>query len=438
MIKYLLILAVAAGTIMPLNAGREKEAAEYLNEAVADYQNGRDDKAFFHLAIAGDVDRAFIMASADAYRLRAFLYLSAGRRSEAMAELVKSLKIRPDAFLFYLLGSYNLGLRSFEQARNAFQSAAQNHPPGVSAGRTLREIVPFACPGDNDLPLEEIRKDPFRNPDMFSRIWEQKLSEEEYALSAFLSFSISRKLNDQAEAQSSRSLLAQYASRAVFVFERLGNLLKNPDADEAHNICIRNLEQMENRERNVIDRGSLDPSAHNLELIVEFLRRNYWIRSALFGDVRSYFAYGTFLLRNRKYLEALYVLRKTLELSAAAPADADVSVSYFELSQIYRQLESAYSGLGRASDAVTVGSFALLYEQFESYAAKSGVDQASRRLSAGLRLKAGENLANREALSYLIRQYRSDPEKFRNYSRRLMERDRVWEDAELSAAFGGL
>jgi len=428
-IPPLLLFFLVAGE--SVHADRRREASLYLEQAVEEYRTGWPEKASFHLSIAENIDPDFVKENADAHRLRAMLFLASGDDASASSELVYSLRIRPDAFLYYIIGIYNLNLRSYEQARNAFRQAEELAVQAGPRDDTFREIIPFGCPAKaGDLPLDGIRRKPFEDPENFNRIWSRGLSGEETALSAFIAASLSMLLEPQnmAQNQALRERLKFLAAGETFSFPALSSLLGAPDTQDHHSLCVRSLEEMAEKERQAIATGTVDPSQTNLEILQTYLRRSYLFRAAWLEKDASLFSYGMFLTRIGAQREALHVFRSILPVYN--PAD-QVPERLYYIAQIYRSMERAYSLLGSAPDSATLSKLAGALEAFDV----NPTEERRRLMMQSLTLLAGQNLRNREALLLLREISKNDARRYAFYSQKIIDRDRQTDAIELPSAF---
>src|SRR5690606_9633329 len=176
-------------------------------QAVARYQGGHFKQAGFYLAAAEKLDGAGMNRRAAAHKLRGLLALADGRPGRAADSFVRSVAVRPDPFLFYWLGHYNLRMRSLSQALNSYRSAVQTLDKNFRRGgsrrdRMLHALLPYQCPTAQDglkdggsAWLTRRRRDPFSNPHLGVTIWNRNLHPLEYAAAAHMAWVLARHMH---------------------------------------------------------------------------------------------------------------------------------------------------------------------------------------------------------------------------------------------------
>src|SRR5690606_12472694 len=107
-----------------------------------------------------------------------------------------------------------------------------------------------------------------------------------------------------------------------------------------------------------LGRGSSNPTKQNLEILRQARRTVLRMLVGQFGNVRSYYAYGSFALRNGNPYEALHLLRRALHKSPLSLGDAGLAGDLERRAQIYRELSDTYRRLRRPNDARTVQTLA--------------------------------------------------------------------------------
>ncbi|MBI3396511.1 MAG: hypothetical protein HY042_11790, partial [Spirochaetia bacterium] len=133
-----------------------REARDVLNQAVTEFRLGLTNKAAFHLNVAQGLDQTGLENNADYHRLRGFMAMYQGDREGAAQSFTKSLRLRDDAFLSYILGVRGLSLSVSTVAGFAFEQAAlksdtspapqsTDHDKGFGSDGTLLNILPIRC-----------------------------------------------------------------------------------------------------------------------------------------------------------------------------------------------------------------------------------------------------------------------------------------------------
>lgn len=437
----------------PVAAGREGEARQYLDRAVYEYRRGVEERARLYLNMAREIDPAGMDRSADARRLNVLLLLAGEKDREAMAALVEALPILPDPFLLYALGRFNLDNGAYDAARRAYREAARRAAAATPAADDSPPtyepaFAPFACPvraGEADAGdawLAEATAAPFRDPFAYERLWQKRLSREETALAAAAALFLTprRAEGPDAEERELREILARTRPRAEDgnAPNDLFALLEAPDDDDRHRACIRNLEDMERRLNQRIQRGATETAGLALRTLRVATERGYYLRMRRFGDVRGAFAYGAYQLRVERPIKALHAFRiaylRNLAGAETAPGvDWNNRERTRAQAQILRQLEATYRNLGAAADERSAGLLARGLERFlESGAQPSAVPETDLYLFQ----RSGENLMNRESLLFLIARARArNEERALFYERKLRERDRAADERELLSAW---
>ncbi len=468
--------AQSVGTPTKSDAVTRRLARAALSSGIAVYRQGFHKRSRFYLTIAEKHDRAWLDGRAEAHKLRALLYLSEDRPELAADSLVRSVRLKADPFLFYLLGNYNLRMRSYKQARASYRAAvlrARNlaDKTGGKAGdgtrkktvdpalRIITSELPFACPaasaagnvqkaGLRRTPwVDAVRNPPFAHFERSESLWTRGLHPLEYAAAAYQALALNRYLRRKTKggaptADDDAVLLSELRRHDLARTARAGmkNLMGNRERDGSYRLCLRNLEALERKERKNIALGSTEPAVHRLKAIREAQRRMHRLRLSWFGDARAWFAFGSFLRRNGMKIEALHAFRKALELTPLELRAASLKGNLRERVQIYRLLAATYRQLGRGDDAESAAYFAHELENYQN----ESLDFATGEFRNG---KAGARLImkllrrgrlytwNREGLLLLIDHARNTGDaRLPRYRRRLMERDQRYDQAELFSA----
>lgn len=438
----------------PVAAGREGEARQYLDRAIYEYRRGVEERARLYWNMAREIDPAGMDRAPDARRLNVLLLLASEQDREAMAALVEALPIAPDPFLLYVLGRFNLDNGAYDAARRAYREAARRGAAALSDAREPAPtyepaLAPFACPVRADQPaaagdawLAAATAAPFRDPFAYERLWQKRLSPEETALAAAAALFLTprRLAGPDAEERELQEILARTRPRAEDgdAPNDLFALLEAPDDDERHRACIRNLEDMERRLNQRIQRGASETTGPALRTLRVATERGYYLRMRRFGDVRGAFAYGAYQLRVERPIKALHAFRiaylRNLAGAQGAPGvDWNNRERTRAQAQILRQLEAAYRSLGESADERSVGLLARALERYlEAGAQSSTVPETDLYLFQ----RSGENLMNREALLFLIARARArNEERALFYEQKLRERDRAADERELLSAW---
>ena len=478
LIIFLVGVPTQPGSGPTLNAqGRDKvrqsrnieEAGSYLNRAVYQYRGGFHQKARFYINIALRTAPRWCKSQAAYYKLESLLNLSEDRPVLATENMFQALRIQADPFLYYLLGNYNQEMRSPRQARKSYLSAADSYfgkldltrpayEQNLSKWKVLRQALPFICPavGQNidrdpgyNKYLLQMRQNPFRDYEYSDSLWRRDLRASEAALAAYQALALGRIQGAGAEEQNRLQTYLSYARQNSFfddiTFRKMIPLLNKPENDAAHRDCILGLEQLERRELKKIERGSTHPARAHLKIIREQLRRVYYNRLAWFGNTSSFYGYGSFLIRNKRFIEALYIYRRALNLLPLKITNTTFDGELRIRVQIYRQLELTYNGLGRRKDANLLAVLARNLESYHNgtyiYKRKNfkNETEVTRKLIKKLLGAARQNLKNREGLLLLIEHARgTSPRKIKVYKKKLQERDQEYDRRELLSAFGKL
>lgn len=423
------------------------QARRYLLQGIEAYKSGSLQHSEFYLRAAQRLDPAQLNRSAEAFKLEAFLKMAVDDRAGAAQAMVRSLKIRPDPFLAFLLGDFNLGLRSLRQARNAYKLAVESHGAQFRRGQGQRtesllwRHLPFACPSKEETKtyFTEAGQNPFGDASKTALLWQRGLHPLELATAAYqlatLSAHIAPEGGDVTRAAYAQLRLLTRAHGATFGSSPQAKVLKNPTDPKAHKECILRLAQMEQELKDRVRAGNTNPSKLQLALVGELQRRA--LRNAI-GNLRrtkDYFAYGTHALRQGRTIEALHALRRALartELGFGPGVSGDLVAA----AQIYRALEITYGAMARRKDAWTV---AHLAEHIETHLARrSDTKQPDDgRLLLEMVRTSQLNKHNREGLLLLIMNATVNKSKHEELQlqRRLAERDARQEYQEMLLAF---
>ena len=486
-------IALFAG-FQPLASQSTTDAPRYLQQAILRFQQGDAPGAGDLLAAARPLDRATIEATPESHKLAGLVLLNAGREREAMPELLNYLKARPDApdsaFLWYVLGNYNLQLRDYRRAGNAYRqavltarNATASSPPSRASPRPAPMLAPLTCPGESDDAAfwATYERNPFRDAEHLAALWNRGLSNGETALAAFAS----RLYIEETASDSSARILSEAVSRPG-VAEELGPtltaVLQEPASATNHQSCLQNLERLERVQLDLIARGALTPARERLAIVHRDLIRMHFARMAFLRDERSMYRYGSYMLRRgaelqggprrARALQALQALREAL--TASNPRDADptgVLLQYSDATrlrrqtQILHQIADAYALLGRGGDHDLLESIAyVLADRADRLAALNQPNQSTRPPAVAsidrntdanselavrrtVRKRCGENLNHREALLILLGEAHAARTNDAStvpptaasadfYRRKLAERDQNFDEAELLSAFG--
>ena len=447
------LAAPIAGTPATGSTYSKDRAANYLEKGVDSYRRGLFQQSAFYLRAARKLDPGQLSRSATALRLEAFLLFSEDRRGPAAALLAKSVALQPDPFLYYLLGSYNLGLRSLRQARNAYRSAVLTHGrlyergPGEAEGYPIGRFLPFACPTAPEQArfFGSQRVNPFASGAEAAALWDRVLHPAEVALAAYQWLTLSRHLNRTGtpEINAARAALDKHRSGLATLDATSGAesataaVARAPESREALNRCLRELAGTEMQLQGRLARGNTAPTQELLQSVHEMQRRVY--RNALgnFGGLQDYYMYGTHALRHGNLVEALHSLRRALSLAQLRPGPGGIEGDLRQAASVYRALELVYRKFNRDKDADTVADLARRIERFLTQ--PPGPEDSARRQDLQRQLlRTGRLfLYNREALSLLIAHARAtgNERTLRYYRERMKSRDRKYEYTEMLAAY---
>ena len=468
-----LLLAGGAAQAAPQSGKKGKEGAlthkeeakSSLSKAIHAYRLGFHKRAWIYLNHAARLAPGYSAARPEAHKLRALLLLAAGKKGEAAHFLVKSVALRPDPFLFYLLGSFNTSLRSTRQARNSYRRAAalqigrDRTPPKGKAFPLLPSLLPFYCPGrgkrrkNETSRLKRMAENPFADFDRSNELWERGLHPLETAAAAFQSLVLTRALqraraasgkneNEEELFRKARDLMTP-RDRTTPPDDLTGGttrFLRQAFSRRAHADCLRDLEQRRGLEMDRIRRGSLEPALKRIRALDEFLSRAHRNRIYVFGDLPAYYSYGSFLLQRRRLIEALHVYRKGLALIAPRMNPARPPENAAQAAQAFRGLGAVYRMLRRARDAKTVDSFADHLEDYLRKATPENEKKSREELYTLLRRSAILYLRNREGLLLLLahaKQTGSVPAA-EHYAKRLQIRDKKNDAREFLSVFRDL
>ncbi len=429
-----------------------RQAATYLQSAVDSYRRGHFQQSFFFLRAARKHDPPALARSASAHRLEAFLLLADGHRAQAAAAMVRSVALKPDPVLFYLLGEHNLSLRSLRQARNAYRDAVTQHDrlyergSGAPEGTPLFAALPFACPreGGASAFLEGRRSNEFAFGHKAAHLWDRTLHPAELALAAYQWLTLERHLNstDGAAVEKARQALLRHQS-GLDTFEakqghaELVSVVRAPDDPEALRACLKNLVQTEQRLERSVALGSTSPAREHLLTVREMQRRVYRNAIGNFGQLRDYYMYGTNALRQGNHVEALHALRRALSRSGLKPTGAGMEGDARQAALVYRALELVYRKLDRPDDARTVADLARHIETYLNESGAVATEARTENLRISLLRTSRLFLYNREGLLLLLEYARAtrDGKQARHWSDRLEQRDRRFEYTEMLSAF---
>lgn len=503
----LLAACLSGGLILSgalsLRAQSNVDAPLYLRQAILQFQQGRADLAQSHLSAARGLDRDRINRDPDARKLAGLLLLVNGRDREAMPEILSYLKSRPtapgSAFLWYLLGNYNLKYRSYNRAARAYAqaaNAARAGPanPSSSIAVAWPALAPITCPAAVDdsqaaeFWIANEQQNPLRIPDQYASLWNRPLTGEETALAAFAARLYSKqgsgKTNKNTTIEETsgtmNAALDNTLARALAqagVTDRLGAplaaLLKDPGDATNHQTCLQQLESLERAQLALIARGAMTPARERLKQTRVYLTRMHFARMVLLRDQNSMYRYSSYLLRRGNTLQgrprqiraiqALHASRQAIAASGSGetktkPTDPGIQIRYDDGKQlrvqvqILHQIALAYALLGRDVDHGTLTTIAFLLADHADQLTTTGVratDRETNELQRTILKRCGENLNNREALLILLdatgqtNESNQTASAFRNqpprpaayYRRKLAERDQKYDEAELLSAF---
>lgn len=455
-VLFALLLAAGAGPGGGLQAGREAEAPGYLRQAIAEFRRGAPDRARFYFNIARELDQNYTDRDPAARRLDAMLHFAGGDYRAAISRIVEGSAAAPDPFLVYTMARLQLDRAPAAVARRAFLQSARQGLERSGADReaepaALHALSPLACPPeDPELAqtwLLAASADPYRNAFLYGPLFDRSMDIFEVALAAGAALFLSAPANQEgSERTATRQLLTTATARAepipfAEMHQPLFALLREPDNDDRHRACLRNLDQLEQRLRDRIESGSVEPATTQLRFVRSAQDRMHTMRSTYFHSADGAFAFGKHLARTDRALPALHAFRLAfLRSLAQRPPDDGAGVAWqdrrqlIELSQSLRQLELSYLRLSREADARTSGAMARILE-----ARIAAPDNQLDDLRIQLRQRAGENLANREALLLLLRGARegkdADPLRQRRLEDKLRQRDGQMDDRELLSAY---
>ena len=432
-----------------------RQAGRYLENAVDSYRKGLFQQSGFYLRAARRLDPALLEESATAFRVEAHLLLAEDNAGRAMEAMVKAVRRKPDPFLYYLIGNYNLGLRSLRQARNAFRAAVTTHDrlyergTGRAEGHPLDRYLPFACPtqGDEARVLEAHRTNAFASGAQARSLWGRDLHPAELALAAYQWLTLTRHLDRANSATIARARAAWTAHRGGLDSLVQGGkpspmvaVVRAPDNRDVLGACLRELGRLEASLRTKVELGSTSPTQQHLQVVHELQRRVYRNAVGNFGELRDYYMYGTHALRHGNPIEALHALRRALERADLQPGALKIEGDVRQAALVYRGLELVYRKLNRGKDADTVADFARNIEEFLTNVPERESAAAAATLQRRLLRTSRLFLYNREGLALLLGHARStgDEKARRFYTERLKQRDRKYEYSEMLAAFPDL
>lgn len=454
LLLYLLIFNLSTVSAPALD--RRAEAGRMLVRAVHSYRSGSAKQAEIYLNMAFKADWRWTYSRNDAHKLKALLFLIDNRRAEAADSMVKSVNLKGDPFLFYLLGQYNLGLRSWRQAANSYHQAVEEIVArgGDSKIPLLSTAFPFGCPlpdrkdpGKHDAWLNSHHDNPFADFNRFDEYWTRTLHPVEFTLAVYQALTLSRLFPEKAPWEGGfRNLLQLSLSRNFLDDSPLDGffpLIRNPWNEYPYRNCLQGLRELEEREKGAIRRGLTEKSLLNIKVLrqsMEMIHRN---RIAWFGNARAYYGYGSFLLRNNRKISALNIFRQALQILRPEVHSDRITGKLNEIAHIYRGLEQTYRSMGRFQDTTTMASLADEIEKHQSrsleYSRKriKGGKKVDQLLVIRLMRSCRLNTGNREALLLLISYSRNtgESEAEREYRRRLARRDTAFENKEFPEAY---
>ena len=314
----------------PLQGGPLERARHYLTTAIREYEAGQREEARYHLALARGLDPEGMEQAPDARRLSGLLHLREFRHHAGLRDLAESARLQPDPYLFYLIGSYQLDLRSTRQAASALARAArlaQQERPPLSSDTptgTLWPLLPSICPGPEEATsaaywdrLSARKSLPFQH----------RLTATELALSAYTAWSLQVGETPPGPLSELRQILNTALTQpGTAELSAAGRArLAAPEAAGPRTACLQHLEAAERQRVDRIRRGFPEPDRRHLKTVRRFLKRGYQHAMFVAGDSGSAYRYGGYLLRRSadeeprlrriRALEALHALRRAFSQS---------------------------------------------------------------------------------------------------------------------------
>ncbi|MBX7058950.1 MAG: hypothetical protein K1X75_12860 [Leptospirales bacterium] len=447
--KLPLLAALALLWTAPLAATRESEAPGYLRQAAFEFRRGAPERSRFYYNIALGLDRSALQADPYARRLDTLLYFAERNDRVAIARIVEGHVSGADPFLLYMMARLELERAPLPVARRAYLQVA-SQTTIASADRdaapiSLVALSPLACPPESpelaDRWLTYSAQGPFDDPLEYGALLERQLDPFELAQAAAAAlFLTPDDARHRPQRKSAREALLRARQQMLPAPQAelqmpLLHLLAHVDEDEAHRLCLRNLDRLAATLRQRIQTGNVEPSSSLLRHLRQRSDLMHQMRSIFFNTPAAAFAYGMHLLNTERPLPALHNFRisllrsmSQLRASSASGIDWQDASTLAQMHQSLRQLELSYQRLGRAADARTSGALARI---IESRLAEP--DKAVAELEIDFLQRAGENLLNREALLFLRRG--ANGERRQQLELKLRQRDQRLDLSELLSAY---
>ena len=393
------------------NSDAENRAAHFCSRSYEEYSDNNLALSFHFIKRCENNSFKYFSASPDALKMKAILFLLKNDYGNFISSGKKSLQIREDPLLSYMLAAAAMKIRRSNEAYDYLKEALSSNK--TFSGKNEKNLVTvnlFNCSLSKKSFPAKISLEP-------AQLNKNEISQSAFQIIAFLN----TFKKDRSEIQKYRSILKDNSE--IKNNKILRPLLSDPENNENHFRCILNLK----KEISIKNKYFSRQERLEAESALLHLHKNH---IAFHPESESIFSYGSVLMETGHYRESLYAFRLVLEQKGWNSVNREAFPDQ-KFSEILRKLGFAYSKLSLKQDSKTVKRMA---DAVDAFGHLNSSDAAYRRevLNA-----ARENLNNREALLLLLAdaEWRKD-NKSDYYRKRVIERDKKMDATEFHILFG--